>query len=78
MSLFPVPVVLVLFAAASLLLYVCRIGYLLSVRECNPPAKVLAPFIEAPFLLMQVTTFVFCCCFDEETTKCKEREKTVF
>ncbi|KAG7215458.1 hypothetical protein INR49_003234 [Caranx melampygus] len=45
--------VLVLFAAASLLLYVCRIGYLLSVRECNPPAKVLSPFIEAPFLMMQ-------------------------
>uniref|UniRef100_A0A3B4TN27 Otopetrin 3 n=1 Tax=Seriola dumerili TaxID=41447 RepID=A0A3B4TN27_SERDU len=45
--------VLILFAAASLLLYICRIGYLLSVRECNPAAKVLSPFIEAPFLVLQ-------------------------
>ncbi|XP_056222382.1 proton channel OTOP3-like [Seriola aureovittata] len=45
--------VLILFAAASLLLYICRIGYLLSVRECNPAAKVLSPFVEAPFLVLQ-------------------------
>ncbi|XP_029382862.1 proton channel OTOP3-like isoform X2 [Echeneis naucrates] len=45
--------VLILFSAASLLLYVCRIGYLLSVRECNPASKVLSPFIEMPFLSLQ-------------------------
>ncbi|XP_071318329.1 proton channel OTOP3-like [Trachinotus anak] len=45
--------VLILFAAASLLLYICRVGYLVSVRECNPAAKVLSPFIEAPFLVLQ-------------------------
>lgn len=70
----PVSVVLVLFAAASLLLYVCRIGYLLSVRACNPPAKVLSPFIEAPFLAMQVM-FVFCCCFTQSITRCNKRKK---
>ncbi|TKS89357.1 Otopetrin-3 [Collichthys lucidus] len=49
----PVTLVLVLFAAFSLLLYVCRIGYLISMRECKPAAKVLSPFIEAPFLTLQ-------------------------
>uniref|UniRef100_A0A3P8T4M1 Otopetrin 3 n=1 Tax=Amphiprion percula TaxID=161767 RepID=A0A3P8T4M1_AMPPE len=46
-------VVLVLFAAFSLLLYVCRIGYLMSVRECKPAATLISPFIEAPFLALQ-------------------------
>ncbi|KAM9336746.1 proton channel OTOP3-like [Symphorus nematophorus] len=48
-----VTLVLMLFAAFSLLLYVCRIGYLISMRECKPAAQVLSPFIEAPFLAMQ-------------------------
>ncbi|KAG8008857.1 Otopetrin-3 [Nibea albiflora] len=48
-----VTLVLMLFAAFSLLLYVCRIGYLISMRECKPAAKVLSPFIEAPFLTLQ-------------------------
>ncbi|XP_051795963.1 proton channel OTOP3-like [Acanthochromis polyacanthus] len=46
-------VVLVLFAAFSLLLYVCRVGYLMSVRECKPAATLISPFIEAPFLALQ-------------------------
>ncbi|XP_039991607.1 proton channel OTOP3-like [Xiphias gladius] len=45
--------VLILFSAFSMLLYICRIGYLISVRECKPVAKVLSPFIEAPFLVLQ-------------------------
>ncbi|XP_036937358.1 proton channel OTOP3-like [Acanthopagrus latus] len=48
-----VTVVLMLFAAFSLLLYVFRIGYLISMRDCKPAAKVVAPFIEAPFLALQ-------------------------
>ncbi|XP_073345279.1 proton channel OTOP3-like [Pagrus major] len=48
-----VTVVLMLFAAFSLLLYICRIGYLINMRECKPAAKVLSPFIEAPFLALQ-------------------------
>lgn len=53
------PVVLMLFAAFSLLLCVFRVGYLISMRECKPAATVLAPFIEAPFLALQVTRFMF-------------------
>ncbi|GAA6229187.1 otopetrin-3-like [Lates japonicus] len=45
--------VLILFAAFSMLLYICRIGYMISVKECKPAATVLSPFIEAPFLVMQ-------------------------
>ncbi|KAK5881682.1 hypothetical protein CesoFtcFv8_022453 [Champsocephalus esox] len=45
--------VLMLFAAFSLLLYIFRVGYLISMRECKPAAKVLSPFIEAPFLALQ-------------------------
>ncbi|KAL3051886.1 hypothetical protein OYC64_002000 [Pagothenia borchgrevinki] len=48
-----VTVVLMLFAAFSLLLYIFRVGYLISMRECKPAAKVLSPFIEAPFLALQ-------------------------
>lgn len=48
-----VTVVLMLFAAFSLLLCVFRVGYLISMRECKPAATVLAPFIEAPFLALQ-------------------------
>ncbi|XP_008313133.2 proton channel OTOP3-like [Cynoglossus semilaevis] len=46
-------VVLVLFTAFSVVLYVCRLGYLISVRACQPAAKVLRTFTEAPFLLLQ-------------------------
>lgn len=49
--------VLLLFAVFSVLLYICMIGYLVSMRECKPAAKVLSPFIEAPFLTLQVMTF---------------------
>ncbi|XP_068455423.1 proton channel OTOP3-like [Clinocottus analis] len=49
----PVTVVLMLFAVFSLLLCVFRVGYLVSMRDCKPAAKVLAPFIEAPFLALQ-------------------------
>lgn len=49
------PVVLMLFAAFSLLLCVFRAGYLLSVMACKPAPKVLSPFFEAPFLALQVT-----------------------
>lgn len=48
--------VLLLFAVFSVLLCVCTIGYLLMTRECKPIAKVVSPFIEAPFLILQVTT----------------------
>lgn len=53
-------VVLLLFAAFSVLLYICMIGYLLSLKDCKPTAKVLSPFIEAPFLIMQVKMFTCC------------------
>lgn len=49
-------VALVLFAAFSVLLYVFLMGYLLSVKECKPAARVISPFIEAPFLIVQVNT----------------------
>ncbi|XP_038591978.1 proton channel OTOP3-like [Micropterus salmoides] len=45
--------VLILFAVFSLLLYICRIGYLVSIMECQPAAEVLSPFMEAPFLALQ-------------------------
>ncbi|XP_029978194.1 proton channel OTOP3-like [Sphaeramia orbicularis] len=45
--------VLMLFAVFSLLVFICRIGYLLSMKECKPAAQVLSPFIEAPFLAIQ-------------------------
>ncbi|XP_034426928.1 proton channel OTOP3-like [Hippoglossus hippoglossus] len=48
-----VTLVLILFAAFSVLLFICRIGYLISVRVCQPPAKVLSAFMEAPFLVLQ-------------------------
>lgn len=51
-----VPVVLVLFASVSLLLYVFRTGYLIAVRGCTPAAQLVSPFMEAPFLALQVTT----------------------
>ncbi|KAM9426054.1 proton channel OTOP3-like [Pholidichthys leucotaenia] len=49
----PAALVLMLFAAFSLLLYISRIGYLMSVRECKPAATLISPFIEAPFLGLQ-------------------------
>uniref|UniRef100_A0A8D3DPL2 Otopetrin 3 n=1 Tax=Scophthalmus maximus TaxID=52904 RepID=A0A8D3DPL2_SCOMX len=48
-----VTLVLVLFAAFSLLLYICRIGYLISVSECQPAATLLSAFTEAAFLPLQ-------------------------
>ncbi|XP_070708274.1 proton channel OTOP3-like [Pempheris klunzingeri] len=48
-----VTLVLMLFAAFSLLLYLFRAGYLISMKECKPAAKVLSPFVEASFLLLQ-------------------------
>ncbi|XP_040033133.2 proton channel OTOP3 [Gasterosteus aculeatus] len=48
-----VTVVLMLFAAFSLLLCVFRGGYLISTRQCKPTSMVLSPFIEAPFLALQ-------------------------
>ncbi|XP_074520154.1 proton channel OTOP3-like [Halichoeres trimaculatus] len=50
----PVTFVLVLFAAFSLLLYICRIGYFINTKECKPVVKVLSPFIEAPFVTLQM------------------------
>ncbi|XP_041671065.1 proton channel OTOP3-like [Cheilinus undulatus] len=49
----PVTFVVHVFAVFSLLLYICKIGYFISTRECKPAAKVLSPFIEAPFLALQ-------------------------
>lgn len=49
-------VVLLLFAVFSVLLYIFLIGYLLSVKECTPAARVISPFVEAPFLVVQVST----------------------
>ncbi|KAG7507098.1 hypothetical protein JOB18_024276 [Solea senegalensis] len=48
-----VVLVLLVFAAFSVLLFVCRVGYLISVRECQPAAKLLSVFTEAPFLVLQ-------------------------
>ncbi|XP_058477633.1 proton channel OTOP3-like [Solea solea] len=44
---------LLVFAAFSALLFVCRMGYLISVRECQPAARLLSVFTEAPFLVLQ-------------------------
>uniref|UniRef100_A0A8C4GQ85 Otopetrin-3 n=1 Tax=Dicentrarchus labrax TaxID=13489 RepID=A0A8C4GQ85_DICLA len=49
-----VTLVLMLFAAFSLLLSICRTGYLISMSECKSTAEVISPFIEAPFLTLQV------------------------
>uniref|UniRef100_I3KNU5 Otopetrin 3 n=1 Tax=Oreochromis niloticus TaxID=8128 RepID=I3KNU5_ORENI len=49
----PVIVALLLFAAVSLLLFVFRVGYLMSTRECKPTATLISPFMEAPFLTLQ-------------------------
>ncbi|XP_029621392.1 proton channel OTOP3 isoform X1 [Salmo trutta] len=48
-----VTVVLMLFAAFSLLMHLFKMGYYVMMKECKPVAKVLAPFIEAPFLGLQ-------------------------
>ncbi|XP_030196822.1 proton channel OTOP3 [Gadus morhua] len=48
-----VTVVLMLFAAFSLLLHLFRMGYFIIMSDCKPPAQVLSPFIEAPFLGVQ-------------------------
>lgn len=56
-------VVLLLFAAFSVLLYIFLIGYLLSVKECKPVARVISPFIEAPFLVVQVNILT---CWEEK------------
>ncbi|XP_029933808.1 proton channel OTOP3-like [Myripristis murdjan] len=48
-----VTVVLMLFATFSLLLYIFKSGYFITMRECKPAAKVFSPFIEAPFLGLQ-------------------------
>ncbi|XP_030630715.1 proton channel OTOP3-like [Chanos chanos] len=48
-----VTVVLMVFAGFSLLLHVFRMGYFVMMVECNSFAKVISPFIEAPFLGLQ-------------------------
>lgn len=53
----PGSVVLLLFAACSLLLCVCRIGYQISMMGCRP-VQLLAAFTEAPFLTLQVNLFI--------------------
>uniref|UniRef100_A0A8C4ETG7 Otopetrin-3 n=1 Tax=Dicentrarchus labrax TaxID=13489 RepID=A0A8C4ETG7_DICLA len=40
-----------------LLLSICRTGYLISMSECKSTAEVISPFIEAPFLTMNVVCF---------------------
>ncbi|XP_076869116.1 proton channel OTOP2-like isoform X3 [Brachyhypopomus gauderio] len=45
--------VLMLFAALSLLLCVFWMGYYLLLRQCQPLAKILSPFIQAPFFILQ-------------------------
>ncbi|XP_030611160.1 proton channel OTOP3-like [Archocentrus centrarchus] len=49
----PVILALVLFSAFSLLLFICRVGYLMSMKECKPAVTLLSPFIEALFLTVQ-------------------------
>ncbi|MBN3307617.1 OTOP3 protein, partial [Amia calva] len=46
-------VVLLVFTACSLLLQVFKMGYYVILMECKPTAKVLLPFVEAPFLGLQ-------------------------
>ncbi|KAJ8013502.1 hypothetical protein DPEC_G00030450 [Dallia pectoralis] len=48
-----VTVVLMLFAAFSLMLHFVKIGYYFSMKDCQPAVSVLAPFVEAPFLALQ-------------------------
>lgn len=49
----PVTVVLMLFAALSLLLQFFMIGYFLMMMECKSAVTVIFPFIEIPFLGLQ-------------------------
>uniref|UniRef100_A0A3P8Y2R4 Otopetrin 3 n=1 Tax=Esox lucius TaxID=8010 RepID=A0A3P8Y2R4_ESOLU len=48
-----VTVVLMLFAAFSLLLHIIKIGYYFMMKDCQPAVNVFAPFIEVPFLGLQ-------------------------
>ncbi|XP_053495666.1 proton channel OTOP3-like isoform X2 [Ictalurus furcatus] len=48
-----VTVVLMLFAGFSLLLCVFMMAYNVMMTKCQPLAKVLLPFIQAPFLILQ-------------------------
>ncbi|CAK6965044.1 proton channel OTOP3-like [Scomber scombrus] len=48
-----VTVVLLLFAACSLMLFICRTGYLINMIECKPAITILSNFIEVPFLGLQ-------------------------
>ncbi|XP_026856915.2 proton channel OTOP3-like [Electrophorus electricus] len=45
--------VLMLFAVLSLLLCVFSMGYYLLLRECQPLSKVVSPFMQAPFFILQ-------------------------
>lgn len=47
-------VCLIIFAAVSLLVFIFRVGYLIHVGDCTPIAEVVSPFVEAPFLGLQV------------------------
>ncbi|XP_047672964.1 proton channel OTOP3-like isoform X3 [Tachysurus fulvidraco] len=48
-----ITVVLMLFAGFSLLLLVFMIAYAVLMMECLPAAKVLLPFVQTPFLILQ-------------------------
>ncbi|XP_042254010.1 proton channel OTOP2-like [Thunnus maccoyii] len=48
-----VMMVLLLFAACSLLLHVCRTGYLINMIQCKAAITVLFTFVESPFLALQ-------------------------
>ncbi|XP_028989668.1 proton channel OTOP3-like [Betta splendens] len=48
-----VMLVLLLFAAVSLLLSVFKMGYLVSLKACMPTVVLITPFMEAPFLALQ-------------------------
>uniref|UniRef100_A0A8C9ZSX9 Otopetrin 3 n=1 Tax=Sander lucioperca TaxID=283035 RepID=A0A8C9ZSX9_SANLU len=50
------PGVLMLFAAFSLLLHMFKAGYLMIMMDCKPVVEVISPFIEAPFIVLQVMT----------------------
>uniref|UniRef100_A0A672ZZE7 Otopetrin 3 n=1 Tax=Sphaeramia orbicularis TaxID=375764 RepID=A0A672ZZE7_9TELE len=50
-----------------------KIGYLLSMKECKPAAQVLSPFIEAPFLAIQVNSVYWLI----SALKCTNNEKKV-
>uniref|UniRef100_A0A8C9ZPI3 Otopetrin 3 n=1 Tax=Sander lucioperca TaxID=283035 RepID=A0A8C9ZPI3_SANLU len=52
----PVTGVLMLFAAFSLLLHMFKAGYLMIMMDCKPVVEVISPFIEAPFIVLQVMT----------------------